>query len=446
MKQYKKLWVLLFVTLAITFTVLGYLGVEIYRSAPPVPQVYVNQSGETIISHDDIMKGQEAWQSTGGMQIGSVWGHGAYQAPDWTADWLHRELMMWLNLTAQKQFGKNYEQLDSVKQGQLKAALKNEYRHSAVKDGKVALSDIRIAAIKETGKYYDAVYGDEPSMKKTREAFAMKENTLPSAEHRADLNKFFFWSAWAAAAQRPGTEASYTNNWPHEPLIDNVPTTENIMWSIASIVFLLAGVGFVIWGWAFLRNHEEEKPDNPVNDPVAGLALTPSQRALGKYLFIVVTLFVAQVFLGGFVAHYTVEGQEFYGIDISKWLPYSLVRTWHIQSALFWIATAFLSAGLFLAPIINGGKDPKFQKLGVNFLFLALLIVVVGSFTGNYFAIANPNPGVMSYWFGIQGYEYIDLGRFWQLCAGSILWSAYGFIGDGILALVGGSSMGRGIL
>lgn len=427
MKPYKKLWLLLIVTLAITFSLLGYLGVEVYRGAPPTPDAYVSQSGETITSHDDILKGQEAWQSTGGMQIGTILGHGAYQAPDWTADWLHRELVTWLELSAQQQFGKAYEQLGEVQQAQLRAAMKVEYRQqSAVKDGKVILSDTRIAAIKKTGKYYDGVYGNEPSLRKTRQAFAMKENTLPNPADRANLNHFFFWTAWQASANRPGTDATYTNNWPHEPLIDNVPTTENIMWSIASIVFLLAGVGLVIWGWAFLRNHEEERPENPPADPVAGMALTPSQKALGKYLFIVVALFVAQVTLGGFVAHYTVEGQEFYGIDVSQYLPYSLVRTWHIQTALFWIATAFLAAGLFLAPIINGGKDPKYQKLGVNFLFLALLIVVIGSFAGNYFAIANPSPGALSFWFGIQGYEYIDLGRFWQilLFVGLLVWLA----------------------
>ncbi|MCB2029252.1 MAG: cbb3-type cytochrome c oxidase subunit I, partial [Rhodoferax sp.] len=101
----------------------------------------------------------------------------------------------------------------------------------------------------------------------------------------------------------------------------------------------------------------------------------PSQRGLGKYLFLVVALFVFQVFLGGFTAHYTVEGQQFYGIDVSQWFPYALVRTWHIQSALFWIATGFLAAGLFLAPLINGGKDPKYQRLGVDILFWALVVV-----------------------------------------------------------------------
>ena len=162
----------------------------------------------------------------------------------------------------------------------------------------------------------------------------------------------------------------------------------------------------------------------PEFDPLTKLQLTPSQRALGKYLFTVLALFVLQVTLGAVVAHYTVEGQEFYGIDISQYFPYSLVRTWHIQAALFWIAMAFLAGGLFLAPIINGGKDPKFQKLGVDVLYWALVVLVIGSFTGSYLAIAHILPEEWSFMFGHQGYEFIDLGRFWQAVkfAGILFW------------------------
>jgi len=159
-------------------------------------------------------------------------------------------------------------------------------------------------------------------------------------------------------------------------------------------------------------------------DPISLVNLTPSQKALGKYLFLVMALFIVQIFLGGFTAHYTVEGQEFYGINVSQWFPYSLVRTWHIQAALFWIATGFLAAGLFLAPIINGGKDPKFQKLGVDILFWALVVVVAGSFIGNYLAIAQIMPENLSFWLGHQGYEYVDLGRLWQIgkFTGIVFW------------------------
>ena len=424
MGQYKKFWYLLVAVLIGAFSILGYYGFEVYREAPPIPQQYVSESGEKVITHDDILHGQTAWQTTGGMQVGSVWGHGAYQAPDWTADWLHRELTNWLDITANQEFGKNFADLNDEQQTLLKARLTKEYRGSKVENGTVVLSNTRLAAMEKTAQYYISLYGDDPATKVTREHFAMKDNTLPDLQARKDLAKFFFWTAWTASAERPNTHASYTNNWPHEPLINNVPTPENVIWSIASVVFLIAGIGFVVWIWSFKKREDEKEPPMPEFDPLTKLQLTPSQRALGKYLFTVLALFVLQVTLGAVVAHYTVEGQEFYGIDISQYFPYSLVRTWHIQAALFWIAMAFLAGGLFLAPIINGGKDPKFQKLGVDVLYWALVVLVVGSFTGSYLAIAHILPEEWSFMFGHQGYEFIDLGRFWQAVkfAGILFW------------------------
>ena len=367
MGQYKKLWYMLIGVLAVTFTLLGYLGVEVYRQSPPFPEKFVSADGKVLLTKDDIFKGQSAWQSTGGMELGSVLGHGAYQAPDWTADWLHRELEAWLDLTAQADFGKKYAELDKVQQETVRAKMIQEYRFNSgvQEDGSVKLSDTRIKAIESIAPYYIGLYGDEPSLNKSREHFAMRTNTLPDAEARQKLTNFFFWTAWTASTNRPNTEATYTNNWPHEPLINNVPTTENYMWSFASFVFLLAGIGFLVWGYHFLRSHDDT-PKAPVSDPLAKITLTPSQKALWKYAALTVILFIVQILLGGLVAHYTVEGQTFYGIEMSKILPYSLARTWHLQSALFWIATGFLTAGLFVAPIINGGKDPKFQALGVN--------------------------------------------------------------------------------
>ncbi|WP_225782326.1 nitric-oxide reductase large subunit [Xenophilus sp. Marseille-Q4582] len=425
MGPYKKHWYTLIGLCIVMFSLLGYFGADIYRSAPPIPAQVASSSGKALFTEKDILDGQTAWQSVGGMQLGSIWGHGAYQAPDWTADWLHRELSAWLDLAAQERHGKPYAELDDSRQGALRAELRAEYRGNRVDgENRLVVSERRAEAIAQVAAYYDQLFSDAPALKKSRESFAMKENTLPSAERRQQLTHFFFWTAWAAATERPNSKVTYTNNWPHEPLIGNVPSSENVVWSIASVVVLLAGVGFLVWGWSFLRRHDEPQPAAPARDPLTTFALTPSQRALGKYLFLVVALFVFQVFIGGFTAHYTLEGQQFYGIDVSQWFPYSLTRTWHIQSALFWIATGFLAVGLFLAPVINGGKDPKFQKLGVDVLFWALVFVCVGSFVGNWLAIAHRMPAEWNFWLGHQGYEYVDLGRIWQILkwVGILLW------------------------
>lgn len=428
MREYRKLWWLLIAILIVTFSALGYFGREVYRHAPPIPGQVVADDGRILMTHDSILDGQTAWQSVGGMQLGSIWGHGAYQAPDWTADWLHRELTNWLEIAAQESFGKPYAELNGAQQNSLQYELKTTYRTNTYDSAsdKVVVSKRRAQAIQKTTAYYASLFSAEPELRSTRKSFAMKEDTLPDPERRARLTEFFFWTAWAASTERTTGSATYTNNWPHEPLIGNKPTAENIIWSIVSVILLIAGVGGLIWVWAFLRKEDEHEFVAPEKDPISLVSLTPSQRALGKYLFLVVALFCFQVMLGGVTAHYTVEGQEFYGINLSKWFPYSLTRTWHIQSALFWIATGFLAAGLFLAPIINGGKDPKFQKLGVDILFWALVAVVVGSFVGNFLAIAHIMPANLNFWLGHQGYEYVDLGRIWQIgkFTGIVLWLA----------------------
>ena len=426
MKEFKRMWIVLGLITIGSFILLGYFGKEVYNERPPIPAEFVDENGKVLFTEADIMAGQSAWQSIGGMSVGTVWGHGAYQAPDWTADWIHREVLGWLDQQAQREYGKPYAELSERDQATLhydaqQAFRKNTYDKTT---GKVTLSADRVRSVEAVSAYYDKLFSDDPSLHKLREAYAMKENTLPKAESRAKLNAFFFWSAWAASTNRPDQNVTYTNNWPHEPLIGNQPTAENVIWSIISVVTLIFGIGCVIWIWAFFTHHEHEEVAIPNRDPLTLVNLTPSQKALGKYLLIVAALFFVQVMLGGFTAHYTVEGQDFYGIPVADWLPYSLTRTWHIQSAIFWIATGFLAGGLFLVPIINGGKDPKFQKLGVDLLFWALIVVVAGSFLGQFVALKGWMNEKLNFWFGHQGYEFVEIGRIWQIAlfAGLVFW------------------------
>lgn len=420
----KKYWILLIVVLTGTFTILGFFGNEVYRQAPPLYEELANSKGELVYTKTDILDGQVIWQSIGGQQIGSIWGHGAYQAPDWTADWLHRELNFYQELYSQTQWNKNFIDTTDLEKMQIKSSMLNDYRRSKVESGRVTLSELRYQAFLKTRDYYLGLFSDAPDFRETRKAYAIHENVLPSPEKREKMMTFFHWSTWAASANRPGLAYTYTNNWPHEPLIDNVPTADNIFWSLMSILLLLASVGFLVWFYAFKKEEDEVVTSLPVTDPLRSFELTPSMKALWKYWGTVILLFVLQIGLGGLLAHYTVEGQEFYGFNISRFVPYSVARTWHMQIALFWIATAFLAAGLFLAPIINGGKDPKHQRLGVNILFGALLVVVFGSLIGELLAIHQIIPLPLSFWFGHQGYEYVDLGRFWQilLLAGLGIW------------------------
>src|SRR5690606_2496533 len=136
-------------------------------------------------------------------------------------------------------------------------------------------------------------------------------------------------------------------------------------------------------------------------------------------------LFLVQILLGAITAHYQVEGQEAYGFALSEVLPYSLSRTWHTQLAVLWIAVAWLGTGLYIGPMLSG-HEPKYQRFGVNFLFVSLIVIVVGSFAGQWLAVMQKLGLEQNFWWGHQGWEYADMGRFWQwyLFVGLLLWVA----------------------
>ncbi len=424
MKNTTRLWFLLGAVILVTLFILGWFGKELYRKVPPIPLRVQTTSGQILLTKEDILKGQQVWQSIGGQQIGSIWGHGAYQAPDWSADWLHREATALENILSQKIYGRPPAALEPAERAALKAHLKAELRTNTL-DGSgedVVVSPERAQAMAQTARHFDRLFGDDAALNDLREAYALQHDAVPDAQRRRALTAFFFWTSWAASTQRPDLSSTYTNNWPHEPLVDNAPTSATLVWSIVSVIVLLAGIGALVWYKAF-SDREETLPRPAGADPLDKIRVTPSMRAAGKYGLTVIALFVAQTLLGGLLAHYTVEGNSFYGLPLAKWLPYAVVRTWHVQLAVFWIATAFLAAGLFLAPAI-GGREPRFQRLGVNVLFGALLLVVGGSLAGEWLSINQVLSLENGFWFGHQGYEYIDLGRFWQilLFVGLILW------------------------
>jgi nitric oxide reductase subunit B len=424
--NYRKLWLSLSAVVIISFAILGYYGGQIYQKMPPIPNKIVTEDGDTLITGKNIQDGMNVWQSIGGQEVGSIWGHGAYLAPDWNADWLHRELVFILDKWANADFGNDYDDLDNEQKAQLKARLKEEIRTNTYnKDTKeIVISEDRAEAFRYLSEYYSGLFMNDPKFEQLREHYAIPEGTIKDASRMDDMTAFFFWSTWATATNKPGSDVTYTTNWPNEKLIDNEPIGELVVWSVISVILLLLGVGLLVWYFAVQR-HKEDHTDGsyPEKDPLLALSATPSMKATLKYFWVVAALIVAQVGLGAIVAHYAVEGLEFYGFPLAEILPYSVARTWHTQLGVLWIATAWLATGLFMAPAVSGYEPPG-QRVLVNFLFVCLLIIVVGSMAGQWLAIDQRFTNDQNFWFGHRGYEYIDLGFFWQvfLTVGLFLW------------------------
>lgn len=420
----KKLWISLAVVIIASFAILGYYGGEIYHTMPPIPKQIVTSDGNVVATEQDILDGQNVWQSIGGQEVGSIWGHGAYVAPDWSADWLHRESELILNRWAKVAPPKTYESLDDESKAVLLTRLQKEMRTNTYQPdtGKLIISADRAYAYGELSRHYTSLFGNDPEYDSLRDSYAIPRNAITDPARQKALSAFFFWAAWSCTTERPGSDITYTNNWPNEALVGNHMTGSMVIWSVVSFVLLLAGIGALAWYYA-AQKHAEGEESFPDKDPLLGLSPTPSMKATLKYFWVVTALVVVQAALGAVTAHYQVEGSSFYGIPISEWIPYSVTRTWHTQLGIFWIATAWLATGLFVAPAVSG-HEPKFQKALVNFLFVCLLIIVVGSMAGQWFAIQQKLGFRANFWFGHQGYEYVDLGRFWQLflTVGLFLW------------------------
>lgn len=409
----------------ISFAILGYYGFEIYQKAPPMPQQIVTTEGEVVFEGQDLKDGQNVWQSMGGQEVGSIWGHGAYTAPDWTADWLHREALFILNEWAKAEEGSPYEEISSEKQAGLERRLQEELRENTYNksDGTITVSPMRAKAIAHLSDYYKGLFMDNPELSELRDNYAIPKNSIKDEVRMQQMNGFFFWASWAAVTERPGSDVTYTHNWPPDELIGNKATGDLLLWTGFSIILLLFGIGMMVFYYAKMK--KEEEPEKPVEDPLLRQAITPSMLAVKKYFWIVSLLILIQVTFGVITAHYGVEGHGFYGFNLAEILPYSISRTWHVQLGILWIATAWLGTGLYIAPAVSG-SDPKFQKFGVNFLFTCLLIIVFGSMVGQWFGIMQKLGLAENFWFGHQGYEYVDLGRFWQifLLVGLFVWLA----------------------
>jgi nitric oxide reductase subunit B len=423
MRSNHGLWRWLGLIFVLSFGALGYLGWQIYLTAPPIPKAVVTTSGDVLFTGEQVQRGQQVWLASGGQQQGSVWGHGAYVAPDWSADWLHREAVA-LQAIRTQELRKDPAALTTAERGAIEAALKEEMRRNTYDQasGTITVSRERAQAIREVASHYQGLFGNDASLDKLRDQYAMTEGTVPERTERQALTAFFFWTAWAAATDRPGEEnLSYTSNWPHEPLVGNKMTDSAAMWSMVSIVLLLAGIAAMLWLHGSGKHEPEAQP--PKADPLLGAVATPSMKATRKYFFAVVGLMLLQIGMGVITAHYAVEGESFFGIPLAQVLPYVVSRTVHTQVGIFWIATAWLATGLYVAPLLSG-REPKLQKLGVDVLFWALIAIVVGSTLTGWLGTLQHRGVDFSFWLGNQGLEFTSMGRIWQilLFVGLLFW------------------------
>ncbi len=379
------------------FLVLGMMGYGTYSGQPPIPERVVDPAGNTVFTGEDIRAGQKVFLRNGLMEYGSVFGHGGYLGPDYTADYLRRAA-----LAVRERYGGS---------DRASARTEEEFKENRYdpESRTLRFTGAQAAAFGKVADHYRRYFGE------TTTKYGLRPGAITDPAEIEQLTAFFSWSAWAAAAERPGKNYSYTNDWPPEPLVGNEVTANTVVWSVISLIALLGGLGLLfgaVGRWSFLGWHGRDQQSLSFRSP-GDIALTPAQRVCAYFFLVMAALFLIQTLVGAASEHYRADVASFFGFDLARFLPFNVVRTWHVQLSIFWTATSFLAAGIFLAPMI-AGREPRGQKWLAYGLLGALALVVFGSLIGEFAGIHGWMGGLWS-WFGDQGYEYLDLGRFWQI-------------------------------
>ncbi|MGH9632458.1 MAG: nitric-oxide reductase large subunit, partial [Bryobacteraceae bacterium] len=415
----------LLLTLLFGFTVMLTGGAYIYKTRAPIPSSVIDPHGRTLFTAGDIQQGQELFRKRNLMNYGSVLGHGAYLGPDYTAEALH-----WMtdSMRSQKSDGR-FDSLGVGEKAAIDAHIHEELRQNRYQEstGQLVFTASQANAWDMIVQRYDQVFSSGE-----RGGILLPNSLLPpgegggeailSREAARQMAAFVTWTAWLSVAKRPEANHSYTNNWPYDQAAGNTATAGAMLWSGASVALLILALAMILY---FYHRYQLAPVDveNPnLRFDVASSPLTPSQKATAKFFVVALLLFLVQTFLGGKMAHDYADGASFYGFPLSDLLPFQVARAWHLQLAIFWIATAWLGMGIFIAPLVSG-KEPKGQRHLVNILFGALVAVVAGSMAGEYLSYKGWL-GDAWWWLGTQGWEYLELGRLWMwlLIGGMSIW------------------------
>lgn len=413
-------WILL-ITAVLCFIVLFWGTYKTYQLAPPLPQQFLSPSGTVIMTAKDIIEGKAGFQRADLMDYGSLYGMGSVFGEDYTAKYLLRLGRVTEDNMAQLQFGKPFANLSEGDQYVVRKTMQQELQQIDLSQQTANLSQpVADAIVQLRNEIAQALLNHDAEAGWTK-AYSLDQQ---SALHVGD---FLIYSSMTTIAYRPGTNSSYTNNWPYEPTMGNSPTASTFYWTWVSFCFVFLGFGVVLYIYHRYLSAPDSAPRTAIFLNFA--PLTASQRATGKYFIIVALVLLLQIGVGAVLAHYYTERTGFYGIHINDYLPFNFLRDVHIQTPIVWIALSWISGAVFLAPIISK-KEAKKQGLLVTLLFWITLFIVAGAIVGDYL-------GIMGYvnqswfWIGNQGLSYLQLGRLWQIgfCLGLFLWSFIVFRG-----------------
>jgi nitric oxide reductase subunit B len=389
---------------------------SVYRnSMPPVPLKIIDTSGSVLFTQEDIQSGQQVFLKRGLMNNGTIWGHGAYLGPDFSAQYLHNLAMAVSDYLSKEAATSPYLITEKEYLVVLTRDFLSQNRYNA-ENHTLLFTDTEKKSFNDQIGYWKD-YFQKPSSNR-----GLSGTVIADQKELEQLTAFFAWAAWASTAKIPGKSYSYTNNFPYEPLIGNGPSSATILWSALSLITLLAGIAVILLSFGrfeYLGWKNEKLLIPPQLIPGEPTAI---ERASLKFFVVAIIILLLQTLVGGALAHFFADPKGFPLFDLSSILPTNILRSWHLQTGILWIATAYIAGGIFISALLSK-KEPKLQVPLINFLFIALAVLLFGSLFGEYAGVKNIIKSAW-FWFGNQGWEYLEIGRAWQLlmAAGLIIW------------------------
>lgn len=417
----KNWWLPLLLIFTISIIGVTSIGVHTYTQAPPIPN-FISEKGQTIISKESVLEGQALFQKYALMEYGSMFGDGALRGPDFTAEALHYSCKYMNEYYLQHiKNDSNFNLLNKGVAEQVKEEIKlNRFNKN---DNTVILSAGQEYAVQELIKYYELKFTDTSAIGAFKPQGYISNKTEISR-----LTSFFYWGAWVCGVKRPGKAYSYTHNWPYDSSAGNMPSAAIILWSIIGSLGLIFGLGIILFYHGKLEKLDDAAYTNNTQQfmtkaEIEKFVPDSIQRATFKYFYAAILLFGIQVLAGILTVHDFVGFVHYFGFDLSTVLPITVTRSWHIQLSILWISACWIGASFFMMSMVSPIQSKKQTKL-INVIYWLIIFLVGGSFIG---MLMGPLGLLGTNWYllGNQGWEFVELGKIWQILLGVvfILWA-----------------------